>query len=328
MRTATLLRACIGLAVLATLAAVLYLATLPPPLIVQGQVSADEVDISPRVSGRVARLNADVGDSVKQGDVLVELTNPELSAALAASKAALAVAQANQSNIETVRPETVTAQKAQVAADQADVDLSQSSYSRQQKLLSTGNTPQADLDQATRNLQAALKKKEADEAELALTIEGASAEQRALAEAQVKQAAAAVAQQAVDVDELRIVAPISGEVTTRIAELGENFSPGAPLYALVDVKNSWMTFNLREDLLAGLKVGDTFRVDIPALGAKDVAVKVTVINVEGQYATWRATRATGDFDLRTFEVRARPVEPLTGLRPGMSVIAHWHARTS
>ncbi|MFH1557327.1 MAG: efflux RND transporter periplasmic adaptor subunit, partial [Pseudomonadota bacterium] len=319
MRPATFLRTVIGIVVIVVLAVVLYLATLPPPLVVQGQVSADEVDISPRVSGRVAALHADVGDTVKQGDMLVELTDPELVAALAASKAALVVSEANLRTIETVRPEAVTAQTAQVAADQADVDLYQGTYNRERKLLVNGDAPQAGLDQATRNLQAALRKKEADEAQLALVTEGASAEQRALAAAQVKQADAAVAQQAVDVDELHIVAPISGEVTTRIAEMGENFSPGAPLYALIDVKNSWVTFNLREDLLAGLKVGDTFNVDIPALGAKDVAVKVTVINVEGQYATWRATRATGDFDLRTFEIRAKPVAPLAGLRPGMSV---------
>jgi HlyD family secretion protein len=89
------------------------------------------------------------------------------------------------------------------------------------------------------------------------------------------------------------------------------------------MRNVWFTFNLREDLLAGLKVGDTFNVTVPAFKSEVIAVRVTVINVQGQYATWRATRATGDFDLRTFEVRAAPVQPLDGLRPGMSAIAAW-----
>jgi HlyD family secretion protein len=238
----------------------------------------------------------------------------------------LEVAKATLINIETVRPETVTAQQAQLGADQADIKLFQETYDRQAKLVLSEATPQSNVDQAMRNLQAALRKREADEAQLKLIQEGASKEQRALSASQVKQAAATVSQQQVDVNELTILSPISGEVTTRVAELGENFSSGAPLYSLIDVNDLWFTFNLREDLLAGLKVGDTFDVDIPALGSRDVPVRVTIINVEGQYATWRATRATGDFDLRTFEVRVKPVKPLHGLRPGMSVVAHWRNR--
>jgi HlyD family secretion protein len=327
MRAASVIRWLVGLAALVALGVVLWFATRPPPLVVQGEVSANRVDISPRVSGRVATLDADAGDKVTKGAVLAILTNPQLVAALATSRAALDVAKANLVNIETVRPETVTAQKALIAADQADIDLYQDTYNRQVKLVHSGNASQADLDQATRNLQAALRKRDADNAQLKLIEEGASKEQRAFASTQVDQAAATVNQQQVDVDELTIHSPISGEVTTRIAEPGENFSPGAPLYSLIEMDDLWFTFNLREDLLAGLKVGDTFHVDIPALKANDVPVRVTVINVEGQFATWRATRATGDFDLRTFEVRAKPVKTLDGLRPGMSVIADWHDRS-
>ena len=322
-RAKSALRWFAGSAALIALAAVLWLATRPPPLVVQGEVSANRVDISPRVSGRVATLNVDVGDRVKRGDVLAVLSNPQLVAALETSQAALEVAKASLINIETVRPEAVAAQKAQAAADEANIELYKLTYGRETKLLTSGATPQANVDQATRNLKAALRKHDADEAQLKLTEEGASKEQRALSASQVKQATATVNQQQVDVNELTIRSPISGEVTTRVAELGENFSPGAPLYSLIDIDDLWFTFNLREDLLAGLKVGDTFEVDIPALGAEDIPVRVTVINVEGQYATWRATRATGDFDLRTFEVRVKPVKPLGGLRPGMSVIARW-----
>ena len=125
---------------------------------------------------------------------------------------------------------------------------------------------------------------------------------------------------------LTISAPIAGQVTTRVAALGENFSAGAPLFSLIDMNNLWFTFNLREDLLGGLKIGDTFDVIVPALKSQVVPVRVTMINVQGQYATWRATRATGDFDLRTFEVRAVPRKPVDGLRPGMSAIVAWTKR--
>ena len=316
----------VGIVALVLLAALLWFATRPPPLVVQGEVSANRVDISSRVSGRVTGLHADVGDVVGSGDVIIELDNPQLLAALASSSAALEVARASKVKIETVRPETVTVQKAEVAAAEADINLYQETYDRQASLVRSGNTPQSNLDMATRNLQAALRKREAAEAQLKLTEEGASKEDRALAGAQVTQAEAVVRQQEVDVGELTIRSPIAGEVTTRVAELGENFSAGAPLFSLVDMQNLWLTFNLREDLLAGLEVGDTFDVNIPALGVEDVSVRVTLINVEGQYATWRATRATGDFDMRTFEIRAKPVHPVQGLRPGMSVIADWRNR--
>ena len=126
--------------------------------------------------------------------------------------------------------------------------------------------------------------------------------------------------------ELTIRSPIDGQVTTRVAAIGENFSAGAPLFSLIDMDNLWFTFNLREDLLGGLKIGDTFDVIVPALKSQIVQVHVTMINVQGQYATWRATRATGDFDLRTFEVRAVPIQPVDGLRPGMSAIVSWANR--
>jgi HlyD family secretion protein len=115
-------------------------------------------------------------------------------------------------------------------------------------------------------------------------------------------------------------------VTARVAALGENFSAGAPLFSMIDMQNLWFTFNLREDLLGGLKIGDKFDLTVPALKSQIIPVRVTMINVQGQYAAWRATRATGDFDLRTFEVRALPVQPVDGLRPGMSAIVAWANR--
>jgi HlyD family secretion protein len=290
---------------------------------VQGEVSANRVDISPRVGGRVVKLNADVGDTVQEGSVIAELESPQLSTALLAARAAYAVAKADLDRVNSTRPETIAARNAEVAAAQADIVLAQDTYDRQAHLLTTGNTPQAKVDVSNRDLEAAIRKKEAAEANRQLAIAGASQEERALAAAQVKQAEAALNQREADVSELVIKSPITGQVTTRIAELGENFSAGAPLVALIDMNNLWFTFNLREDLLAGLKVGERFEVTVPALTFKRIPVRVTLINVQGQYATWRATRATGDFDLRTFEVRAMPVEPIDGLRPGMSAVAAW-----
>jgi HlyD family secretion protein len=126
---------------------------------------------------------------------------------------------------------------------------------------------------------------------------------------------------------MTVVSPIDGEVTTRTAEVGKLFSAGAPLISIVDVDHAWFTFNLREDLLEGLNVGQALEVQVPALGADGALVPATItaINVEGSYANWRATKATGDFDLRTFSVRAEPVARVNGLRPGMSALVDWPA---
>lgn len=312
-----------GLAVLIGLGALLWFATGPPPLIVQGEVSANRVDISPRVSGRIVKLNADVGDNVERGATIAELESPQLVAGLHMAKAALAVAEADLVRVNSTRPETIAARKAELAAAAADVTLYQEDFDRQAKLIATGASTQSRVDETTRNLEAAIRKRESAEANLELAVAGASKEEKALAATQVEQARSSLNQQEVDIAELTIRAPISGQVTTRVAELGENFSPGAPLFSLIDLQNPWFTFNLREDLLRGLKVGDGFDVSVPAMGDANIPVKVTMINAQGQYATWRATRATGDFDLRTFEVRASPVNPMPGLRPGMSAIASW-----
>jgi HlyD family secretion protein len=277
----------IGAIILIAFGIALWLATRAPPLTIQGEVSADRVDISPRVSGRINKLGADVGDIVQRGAAIAELDSPQLVAALAAARAALSVANADLARINSTRPETIAARRADAAAAQADVTLAKETFDRQNQLAATGNAPQARVDEATRNLEMAARKKDAADAALQLATTGASPEERALAAAQVKQAEAAQGQREVDVAELIIRAPIAGQITTRVAELGENFNAGAPLFSMVDIDNVWFTFNLREDLLAGLKVGDTFQVTVPALRSEVIPVKVTVINVQGQYATWR-----------------------------------------
>lgn len=311
------------LALAAAVALAFWYTTRTPALTVQGEVSANRVDVSTRVAGRVASLAVDVGDSVMPGAVIAELESPQLAAALVAAEAALAVAQADLVRISSTRPETINARRAELAAAEADVTLSQESYDRHAELMRTGASPQSRVDEAVRNLEAAIRQREAAEANLQLAVAGASPEERQVAAAQVEQAAAAVEQRKTDIAELTIRSPIAGQVTTRIAETGENFGAGAPLFSIVDMNDVWFTFNLREDLLAGLRIGDTFTVTVPALGNAEIPVRVTMINVQGQYATWRATRATGDFDLRTFEVRAVPTQAHDTLRPGMSGITDW-----
>src|SRR6266851_1878359 len=303
MKDTRFFRWLIGTVVVAAFGTMLWLATRPPPLTIQGEVSADRVDISPRVAARIVTLKADVGDTMERGAVMADLDR-----------------------INSTRPETIAARQAELNAAKADETLAQETYNRQTELARTGNAPQTRVDEVTRNLDTAIRKRESAEAALQLATTGASKEERALAAAQVKQAEATLNQRDVDVAEFSIRSPITGQVTARVAALGENFSAGAPLFSMIDMQNLWFTFNLREDLLGGLKIGDKFDLIVPALKSQVIAVQVTMINVQGQYAAWRATRATGDFDLRTFEVRALPMQPVDGLRPGMSAIVSWANR--
>src|SRR4051812_24900554 len=178
------MRAVIGAAVLVALGLVLWLATRPPPLTVQGEVTADRVDISPRVAGRIAKLGGDVGDNVERGTMLAELESPQLVAALIAARAALGVAKADLDRINSTRPETIAARKAELAAAEADVTLNQETYDRKAQLARTGNAPQATVDEVTRNLESAIRKRESAQAALQLATTGASPEERALAAAQ------------------------------------------------------------------------------------------------------------------------------------------------
>lgn len=310
-------------AILCAVGAAFWFAIRPPPLLVQGEVEATRVDLAPRVSGRIRELRADIGDSVSAGDLLIVLDSPQLRASLVTAEAALLVARADRNRVYSTRAEIIEARHAELEKAEADIVLAQAVYNRQRQLVQTGNTPQQRMDEATNSLDVALRAREAARANLALAQRGSSDEEKALADARVTQTAATLEQTRTDVAELTIRAPVAGEVTTRVAQLGELFSPGAPLLSIVRLDDVWFTFNLREDLLAGLAVEDRFEVRVPALSGRPVTVRVTAINAQGQYANWRATKATGDFDLRTFEIRARPVEAVAGLRPGMSGIVEW-----
>nr|WP_321511687.1 efflux RND transporter periplasmic adaptor subunit [uncultured Celeribacter sp.] len=317
-----------ALAVLAIAAAAGYLVWTvqkPETYLVQGEVEATRIDLSAMVTARVSDTPVDFGDRVETGQTVVQLDSPLVRAALANAEAAVAVAAANRDLAYATRPENIATAQAQLLAAKADVALAQKTFERISQLRDTSVVSDANLDQARNSRDAALQAQFAAEANLDLARNGASDEQKAVAVAQLKQAEAARTQAQANVDEMTVIAPINGEVTARMAEPGKLFNAGAPLISIVDVDHAWFTFNLREDLLQGLEVGAALEVRVPALGEDrdPVPAQITAINVEGSYANWRATKATGDFDLRTFSVRAEPTDPVEGLRPGMSALVDW-----
>jgi HlyD family secretion protein len=300
-----------------------YLAR-PQPLIVQGEADATRIDIAARVDGRVGQRPVERGQNVTAGQLLYEIDNPELITKWRQAEAGVDVAKAQLANILVgTRAEIVDQKKAALESAQANFILAQKTYNRIKDLAGTGNAPLQQLDQATNSLEVARRSQ--DSAQLAYdeAVNGATKEEREIARTNVLQAQASVDTTKADVDELTVKAPIASQVYQIGAELGEYVSPGVPLLSLYDLNDVWLRFNLREDLVKGLKAGDKFKMRVPALGDQEIEAEIKLIETRGEYAGWRATRATGDFDLRTFEVRAYPVSPLPALRPGMSVYAEW-----
>ena len=299
----------------------------PEPLLVQGEADATRLDIAARVDGRVKEIPVERGKNVPAGAVLVRIDNPETVAKLEQMRAAMVVAAAQLANVLVgTRVETIAARKAELERAQAALVLAQKTFDRTHTLTEQGNSPQARLDQMTDSLHESERAVDQAKSAYDQAVNGYTKEERAIAKANVEKANADIQSVQSILDQLVVYAPVASQVYQRNVEPGEYVSPGVPLITLIDLADVWIHFDLREDLVKGLKVGDRFDVHIPALDDRRVTVEVKLIATKGEYASWRATRASGDFDLRTFSIRAYPVQPVPELRPGMSAYLDWRSR--
>jgi HlyD family secretion protein len=311
----------------AVIALSIYYLLRPEPLLVQGEVDATRLDIAARVDGRVKEIPVERGQNVPAGTVLVRIDNPETLAKHVQMTAAKAVADAQLANILVgTRVEVVAARKAARERAQAAQVLAQKTFDRVQHLTEQGNAPQARLDQVTDNLHESERAVDQAKSAYDQAVNGYTREEREIARANVEKAGADIQAVQSIVDQMAVYAPIVAQIYQRNVEPGEYVSPGVPLVTLIDLADVWVHFDLREDLVKTLKVGDRFDVRVPALADRRITVEVKLIATKGEYASWRATRATGDFDLRTFSIRAYPVAPVPELRPGMSAYLDWRSR--
>jgi len=317
----------VALTVIVIVVLTLWYLVQPQPLLVQGEADATRVDIAARVDGRVAERRVSRGQDVAKGQVLVTIDNPQLLTRLKEAEAGRAVAAADLKRIEVgTRAEVIASRKAALAAADANAHLAQQTYDRTKQLTTRDFASVQKLDEATATLDVARRSREQAKLSLEEAVAGYTVEERGVAQAAVVKADAAIATLKAQVAEMTVTAPVAAQVYVTNADPGEYVSPGVPLMSLIDVSDVWVRFDLREDLLKGLKIDDRFEVRVPALGDRAITVVIRRIATRGEYAGWRATRATGDFDLRTFEIRAYPVAPVPGLRPGMSVYADWKTR--
>jgi HlyD family secretion protein len=298
------------------------------PLVIQGEVQTRTFDMAARVDGRIAEIAVARSEDVKQGAPLIRIDNPELVAKERESESALGVAEAELARVRAgFRAETIAARKAEVERAQADLTLAQKTFDRTRQLVVSHDSPQSQYDKDAAALTLAERTLDQSRFLYQEAVSGFTREDLGIALAKVETAKADIETQKALVNQLVVVAPADSQVFRIPVEAGEVVLPGVPLITLVDLSDMWVQFDLREDLLRDLKPGSRFDVRVPALGNRIVPLVVRVIGAKGEYTGWRATRASGDFDLRTFEVRAYPAVPEPGLRPGMSVYTDWNGRS-
>ena len=279
-------------------------------MLLQGEVDVKTVDLASKITGRIEKLNCKKGDRVKKGDVLITLDAPEINAKAAQVDATVQLAVAQQEKVNN------DARNEQISMAKASRDLTKKTFDRLNRLHDEGVIPTQKLDEARAKYQAA-------QDNYNMLVTGSRVEDKLSAAANVKRAMGANDEVQSYLKENTIVAPINGVITEINVEEGELVGAGYPIVTIVDDNDCWVVFNLREDLLSKIKDGTEFNVKIPAMGKEPVKVRVNYISVMGDFANWRATKAKGDFDMKTFEVRAVPVEKVEGLRAGMSAVFDW-----
>jgi HlyD family secretion protein len=297
---------------------------MPRPVEVQGEVDATQVRVASKVVGRLDSLPVHKGDFVKKGMLLYVLSSPEINAKLDQANAALqgAIAQ-NSKAISGAEKEDIAAAYNMYMKALAAYEFAQKTYTRVENLYKEGVFPAQKKDEAEAQMKAALETVNAAKETWTKAKNGTRIEDKESAMAMVNRAEGAITEVKSYLDETRITAPFDGEISDIIAERGELVSAGYPVVTIVDLHDCWVTFNLREDLIASIKMGSEFDARFPGLGNKEIRLKVTYIHPLGNYATWNATKTSGDFDMKTFEVHARPISSVEGMRPGMSALVNW-----
>lgn len=293
----------------------------PAPEVVQGQVEATLVSVSAKIPGRVASIAVREGTTVNREQLLVTLESVEVEARLAQAEAAqdAAVAQRDKA-YNGAREEEVRQARTMWERARHATELAEKTFQRVDRLNRDGVLPAQRRDEAEAQLATSRDAEAAAKAAYDMAVSGARIEDKQAAAAMVSRASGAISEARAYQGETTLRAPLAGEVYKRNAEPGEMIAAGYPIVTLLDPTDVWATFQLREDKLAGVKMGDVLALRVPALGGRQLEARVFYIAPVGDFATWRATSAQGGFDLKTFEVRARPSQAIPGLRPGMSVV--------
>jgi len=290
------------------------------PEIIQGEIEVNEYRVSSKLPGRIVELKVKEGDFVHAGDTLAILEVPEVTAQQQVAEATGDAAEAlSDMTNKGARQEQIQSAYQLVQQATAAEEIAKKSYERVQRLFDEGVVSAQKRDEALAAYKATQAQVKAAKSQYQLAKNGAREEEKRAAAKQAKAAKSAVDVVKSLLKETVQVAPADGEVSEIYPKIGELVGLGSPIMSISQLEDIWGTFNVREDQLEGMKVGDEITAFVPAFN-KDIKMKVTSLKDEGSYATWKATKTTGQYDLKTFEVKAQPTEKFDGLRPGMSII--------
>lgn len=293
------------------------------PTILQGTVECTTYKASSKIAGRIDDMKVQQGQRVEKGQLLYTLSTPELDAKLMQAEAARSAAEAlDQKALTGARTQQKEAALNLWQKAQAGRELAQKTYDRVRRLYDQGVVPAQKLDEAEANLQAMTATEKAAKAQYDLVDDGSSKEDKQAAAAQVRRAQGAVTEVESYLSDAMVYSPVTGEISTVIAEQGELVGTGYPVVAILDMSDMWVTFNVKETLLPRIHMGTRMPGFVPALD-REVELEVTYIAPQADFATWAATRTQGGFDIRTFTIKTRPVTCVEYMRPGMSVLVDW-----
>lgn len=296
-------------------------ATRKPPLTLQGEVEATEIRISGKLLGRIDSFLVSEGDAVHQGDTLVVINSPIVEAQYRKTEALHRAAMEENIKVDRgTRPQLVESAYHVWQAAKSQAELASKTYERVQALYADSVVPRQRYDEAQASMRSAQATERAAYEQYLLATEGWQSEDRKASRSMVEAAASSIDEMAALLADARLTAPSDGQIASIYPKRGELVAPGAPIMSLVVVSDSYLVFNVREDLMPHFCMGKRFEVSVPAIACADVPVEVYYISPLGSFATWKSTRQAASYDMRTFEVRLRPIMPVEGLRPGMSVL--------
>ena len=309
------------IAILMSVSVIGYIVSRPRPVVIQGEAEATEYRVSGKVPGRIEAFYADEGQQVHKGDTLVLIDSPEIRSKILEAQAAKATAVAQKDKaMNGARREQIAGayelwQKAIVGEE-----VMRKSFERIRTLHDQKVVSDQKYDEVEAQYRAAVATTKAARSQYSMAVNGARQEDKDAAVALVERADAAVQLVNAYKEEIKLTSPADGIVSNRYPKVGELVGQGSPIMTVQDLSDMWFTFNIREDRLHSMQNGDHITLSIPALDGREIGATVYYIAARESYATWKATRETGEFDTRTFEVRARPDHEVDGLRPGMSAI--------
>ena len=316
-----ILLAILGFAAVIIIVAIIgYFALDRDPEIIQGQVEVSEYRVSSKVPGRILEIRVKEGDYVHAGDTLAILDAPEVRAKMHQAQGAEQGASAlDQMARNGARKEQVQGAYQLLQQAKAGLEIAEKSYNRVQRLFDEGVLSAQKRDEALALYKSSQAQVKAAQSQYDMAVNGARREEKLAAQAQVQRARGAVEEVNAYIGETVQTAQMDGEVSSIYPKVGELVGTGSPIMTISMMDDLWGTFNVREDQLKNLQTGQEFTAYVPAFD-KEVRMRVYYMKDQGSYAVWKATKANGQYDLKTFEVKARPVEKLEGLRPGMSLV--------